>query len=326
MMAVSMELNSRAGVLGRALACIIFAFCVSSAYCQTDETSAADLIKFLCRRPERKLRIGGCGLTPDQLQDRNVARALVKIGPPALVELQKELTLVEARGSISECPANIALLLGAFAQIAGPAAEPQVRRIAGDLTLRLGLAAEDALALSLDLTSYVSPLRPTALISRCRGNEPKDALDTVIVGWQKNDPALLEQGLSPAAKKTLHSLLSRKSWVELRAESWRGILADRTSLGYRFEVRGRWAEPDWPLRDQGGADPIGGTGTFGLRTRFTDIDGVDCGHYTVYFFATTYDPKGQARTFSVDNADLAGLLNLIASCASRQEPQSNQGP
>jgi hypothetical protein len=173
---------------------------------------------------------------------------------------------------------------------------------------------------------------------RCRVPQPRDALDKLILAWERNDRHRLEEGLGPTGKAALSALLAEKTWAEFRAQFWPGrsdvaiaaldsttrpneiaLPADpwpgdrntAVAIGYRFEAPHPWSEPELAIE---------GFGTFStqdpeLETRFANRSGADCGTFRVRFVGSQSRLLRGGSTYLVDNPDLGPLLRLIGACA-----------
>jgi hypothetical protein len=182
---------------------------------------------------------------------------------------------------------------------------------------------DDAIALSLGLTSYVSDSRSGIRRFRCvRSPEPRDALDQLILAWEKNDRSMLEASLGPRARGALTALLKGSTWEAMQSELWQGKSGDGLAVGYRFGISGGWAEPDETLeqeREPGDAAVLSQQDDFRLDTFFKDRSGKDCSKHSVSFVTSTVGAEKESPAYLVDNSDLGDLLGTIASCATRSQ-------
>ena len=153
---------------------------------------------------------------------------------------------------------------------------------------------------------------------RCdRSEEPRDALDQLILAWETNNRVYLEASLGPRARSALDRLLTGKSWATMRAELWLSESGRSLAIGYRFAIAGPWSEPEETLEEERGRghrdeQPVNPE----IETLFTTSSGVHCGGLPVAFFETprTQWSWGPVK-YSIDNPNLVDLLRLIASCA-----------
>src|SRR6202041_1571904 len=77
-------------------------------------------------------------------------------------------------------------LFYAYAKSAGRDAFPRLWKMIKDPKLRSAqYSLDNAVALALGLTSYVDDLRPPSGVFLCRFQEPRDALDDVVLAWEQ---------------------------------------------------------------------------------------------------------------------------------------------
>lgn len=315
--------------------------------CVAQDRTAAEIIAFLTL-PDEIAVDNPCG---HLLTDRRIALELAVLGEAALPEIEKELDAVEnGQGA----PSGLHWLELAYARIKGPSAYRKLRNLElasklgsdswnGDDSRRMGL--DQAIALSLGLTSFVSA--PAASVENyrqcrfdsnanavtlspgpcpagthaepirklCSGDEPRDALETVIKALERNDDFSFRARLGSDATTALESMMKRKTWAELRTE----LLPQsepRTdfAVGYLFDDAGLWSEPPDTLSNKPYDDR---PQTAGFVTRFKTQSGADCGTYKVQFLLTPIDGVF-GEQYVVNNSDLAGLLQTIASCATQE--------
>ena len=255
----------------------------------------------------------GCGETEDDRQNIAAARSLVSLGASAIPNIEEALDSIEKFGKRSEFAINAGLLLDAYARIKTQTAYSRLRRMIENPELHfLGIRLDSSVARAFGLTSYVSGYRAPMRIVHCRGEEPRDALDHLILAWERNDRALLESSLGPNAKVALDSLLAGRTWEDMRTELWRGKSGPGVALGYRFAISGRWSEPEIRIEDdRNSAGAVYMTVNPELDTLFRNVSGDDCGRRQVKFL----NAKGVSSMYLVDNSDLRDLLSLLASCA-----------
>jgi len=292
---------------------------------QAKEEPSAPLISFLTNQSDRpdkeSLEIGlfSCGQVTANLA---AAQRLAGLGESAISSIERELDVIEQDAGRRRYGSRWLEL--AYARIRGRAAYPRLRRIEGDAMQGLGRPnLDDAIALSLCLTSYVSDSRSGIRRFRCaRSPEPRDALDQLILAWEKNDRSMLDASLSPRARGALTALLKASTWEAMRSEHWRGKSGDALAVGYRFGISGRWAEPDETLEQErrpGDAAVLSQQRDFRLDTFFKDKSGEDCGKHSVSFVTSTVGAEKESPGYLVDNSDLGDLLGTIASCATRNQ-------
>jgi hypothetical protein len=294
----------------------------SSATSAAEERSPSELIRFLTYqsdRPDKErtlLGLHSCGST---LPDLAATRSLVEFGDSAIPDLEGALSSIEKRGERSEFAFNGGWLLVAYAKIEGPAAYPRLQRMIGSPNLAfLQIDLDRAVALSLAMTSYVSGSRVPVRIFHCsRAEEPRDALDQLILAWERNDRPWLEASLGSRAKAALHSLLVGRTWKDLRTELWHGQSDHRVAMGYRFETSGPWAEPEDALNGERHHQDASLDSAFQLDAKLKNGSGTDCGRQDVKFVKRAVGTRGTLE-YLVDNPDLRSLLRSVAFCAADQ--------
>jgi len=242
----------------------------------------------------------------------------VRLGGSAVPSIEEAIDSIEERGRESEFSLNSGWLLYAYAKIKGPAAYPRLKRMVGRPNLGfLAYSLDTSIALSLALTSYVDSFRVPAKIV-CRTKEPRDALDQVILAWERNDRRSFEAVLGPSAKVGLRSFLGGRTWTATRVSLWHGRPGGSVAVGYTFESGGSWAEPEETLSE---AVPVNTTSVDiskfpvnpEIPTAFTNSSGRDCGTYRVEFLSSR-DEMGRLA-YLLNNPDLGDLVRLITSCA-----------
>jgi hypothetical protein len=261
-----------------------------------------------------------CGLEIAQEQpDREAARSLVAWGVSAIPDIEAALDSIAKHGEHSKFARNSGWLLYAYAKIRGPAAYPQLRKLQSHGHLDLfGNGLDTAIALSLGLTSYVEPKRRPAH-EGCHGAEPREALDQMILSWERGDHAEFEGHLGPNAKAALTRLPGRKL---LEAKPGAG-----GAVGFRLDISGRWSGPEETLDEDGYSDHIPNVHPSlmnpELATVFTNRLGHECGRTDVRFFGSNTrislgGPPVLPEMYLVDNSDIDGLLHLISTCAAQK--------
>jgi hypothetical protein len=308
-----MTFSGEQGVF-RCVALFAFPCLLATASAGQVSRSPTDIVRFITYQDGRpgaeRLAFAGCGISADGLADRAAAASLVGLGGAAVPAIESALDSLDRSGYV----ANAHLLLYAYAKILGQAAYPRLWRMDSSPELDdLRLAVDDSIALSFGLTSYVSGYRTPMRTFRCRGQQPRDALDQLIVGWERDDRRWVESTLGPAARASLDSLLKSRTWAEMRAELWPRKPTRGLAVGYRFEIPSRWSEPE--LDVDGARYPDESSGRVALDARFTGRSGADCEAYRVAFVRTPSAGPPAYLRYLVDNSDLRGLLRLIGSCA-----------
>jgi len=151
------------------------------------------------------------------------------------------------------------------------------------------LRLDGAIALSLSLTSYVSGSQVPSRIFRCsRRGEPRDALDQLILAWERDDCRWLQGSLGPRASAALDSLLRGRTWADLRADLWHGAPGGDVAVGYRFDASDWWSRPEDTLGKEREYVALAHPESPDFETRFRDASGGDCGKHRVKFLKDPY--------------------------------------
>lgn len=300
----------------------------SSGRSQGRERSSAELIESLIHsNPETtgSVRVFTCGQTDRDRQERATVGAIVRLGKTAIPNIERVFDSLEKQGKQSRFAPKARWFPLIYARILGPSASPRLLGMLHNSKIAfLQLSLDYAVALSLGLTSYVSALREPGGIAICRSQQPREPLDQLILSWEQNDRTRLEKSLGPHAKDALESLLKDKSWESIRSELWKGS-ADQVAVGYVFDVRGRWSEPEETLEEKSGSLAAGQDLTNPqIETLFKDRSGNDCGKRSVTFLGITRGTvtggmRPRPNTYLIDNSDLKDLLTVITSCAAQTE-------
>lgn len=278
-------MNRRTGLF-TALALLL----VGSASGQTGNEFASTLIRSLSpKRPNGKPIVLAfhCGMMNGPQQGRQTALKLVELGKTALPGLERAFDSIEKRGSLSGLDTH--WLFFAYARILGPEAAPRLLKMRRNPTLaNARRSLDDALALSLGLTSYVSVMGGPSPSMVCRFQLPRDALDKLAVSLWLGDLAELQKILGPKAREALDQALQARSWDTLRPDIWHLGTGVDDAVGYRFEIMGQWSEPEETLRQPRleYRSPPSTSGKFSFETQFTDSAGKDCARYKVDFTFT----------------------------------------
>jgi len=261
-----------------------------------------------------KVHIGqeltGCG----DRGDRGSAVSLAKLGGASIPWLEEALDSIEKYGLASVYARGTAWMSLAYARNMGPAAAPRLRRLIADPKLGwFRTKLDHSVALSLGITSYVTEFTEGPF--QCRLQEPRDGLDRLILGWKQNDRETIENNLGPNARAALKLLLDGRDWDTMRAELGAGKSAG-DSVGYRFDIPGRWSEPEETLEPEKTypTEAIRELLHAELPTHFKNRSGDDCGSHRVTFLRT----DEEYPHYLVDDSDLGELLRLIATCAANK--------
>ncbi len=242
-----------------------------------------------------------------------MARELVRLGKAAVPDLEKALNSVEKLGMNSDYGWKASWLVLAYARIQGPTAAPRLRRMTRNQGLApMRFAVDQAVALSLGLTSYITSDPGPQSDDLCKRLEPRDALNGLLYSLIQDDPALFEASLGTNSKRVLDRLLQDKSWEAFRRELWNDSRGSEGAMGYRFDVPGRWSVPQETLEEKVEYSPgsLGAAKTIVIDTRFTNRVGNDCGRQMIEFRLVD---RGRP-TYEIDNADIEPVLRTIASC------------
>jgi len=291
--------------------------------------SPSELIKYLTYQSDRPDRHGllhslafSCGpYLGEARDDRAIVGELVKLDISAVPAIDEAPDSLEANGETSEVALKAGWLLLAYARIKGPAAYPRLQKMIGNPRLgRFVQVADNSLAVALRLTSYVTSFREAAVGRRCdRGDEPKDALDNLILACERSDRPMLESTLGPQASAALRKLLKKRSWSSLHGKLWQieSGTNRKVQVGYRFANSGRWGEPDETLGDERKVAYIAGNYAVPeIQTLFTNRAGIICGKLRLRFSSTAITPWLGVMRYSVNTSDLMLLVKTIATCAS----------
>ena len=259
------------------------------------------------------IRVFGCGITQEVLRERLVARELASRGKATVPELDRVLGSIERDGLDSPFFDRGGWFLFAYARAQGPDSVSRLTRMIRSPKLdSLHISLDRAIALSLGLTSYVSSGREAGPLIICRRQEPKDALDELLLALERRDGSELESSLGPEARMALDRLLEGKSREAIYQELWPAIRDGSSAVGYLFDIRGRWSEPEETLeenRDDGDAPTT--AAEVALDTQFKTSKGKDCAKYLVGF--KKISQLGRAR-YLVNNTNLGDLIRSINIC------------
>jgi hypothetical protein len=232
--------------------------------------------------------------------------------------LEAALGSIEHDGEQSPFAFGAKWLLLAYGKIKGEDAFQRLQRLMANARASfIRPALDQSAALALGLTSFVSNSSvPPALrmidgrVFYCRAQEPRDALNQLIVAWNTNNRQSVESSLGPIAGAAMASLIARRSWDDFRTEIWR----DGHPVGYKFEWPGRWSDAEETLEEDGSNTRR--TGDPSIPTDFRNSAGGTCGKQVVRFL-----DRGSVRdgslVFLINNPDIESLLRTISTCASK---------
>lgn len=292
---------------------VIWILCAFLAPGYSGTTRAAETPEQLFQRfcVRREIPIMGCG-TENLV--RQTAQQLVRMGREALPAIQSELDLLEDDRHGSRCADQHAWILWAYSRIAGAEALPRLDRLSQNpkspLTPALGIAYE----LAYGLTSYVrgSDTQWPRLSCYRAIDEPREALNAVVLGWLQQDRAGLESRLSPRAKAAFRRAAS---WDSLRKAFPLGRDVRSLAVGYRFDFPGEWSTPYESFeRVPGHLTMVPELATARIDTGFRDKRGRPCGSFTAKFVRRV---EGEYHTpiYYLDNTDIRALLKVVTGCA-----------
>jgi hypothetical protein len=284
---------------------------------QSTRQSASDLVRYLTYQSDQAppMRFNGCS---DPREEREAAHSLVALGVSAIPDIESALSFLQPAGHQMEGSVDSKWLLFAYAQIKGPAGYTLLQSLIDNSNLsHLRRRLDNAVAISFGLTSYVSGIRTPEAYLNCGIKEPRSTLDDMILAWERNDLPWLEKQLGPNAQAAMDALLAERSWVGLRAHLWRGRSDSNVAMGYRFDIRNEWSEPEEVL-DQRVTDARRhvNLGQYpmapNLQTQFRNRAGFGCGQRGVKFLRIVEELHTK---YVVDESDMEGLLNVISACA-----------
>jgi hypothetical protein len=258
-----------------------------------------------------------CGITTQDEQDRALAAQLAHEGPSATAQLEHVFDSLQTQGTESTYFEHADWFFLAYASMLGPSASERLRTMIADPKfVSLQVALDRALAVSLGITSYISSVRKFGPGDLCRRAEPRDALDELIAAFEQGEFSRLAPVIGPAAVATLGQMEGGRSWEEFHRAVWRVPPRRQSAVGYVFNIRGRWSEPEQVLegpsryaRNYGDAPVL--ADDFYLVTSFRTDSGQDCGDYVLNFHTV---PDGVRVRYQINNEDLDGLIRLINTC------------
>jgi len=285
---------------------------------QSGDKSPSEIIELLSRvDPYFASGMFTCGVTTTEEQHRALAAELTQKGPAAIIQLENVFDSLQDRGIKSPYYRSGGWFFFAYASMLGPAADKRLRAMIADPKLvPLQVSLDEALAISIGLTSYLSSNRKYTRGDVCRRAEPRDPLDELIAALQQGDLSRLAPVLGPSATAAFGRMQGDKSGTDFRRQIWHVPPEGESAVGYLFEVRGRWSEPEVVLegpsrisRDYGDAPLL--ADEVSLVTKFKTGRGEDCGTYSVDFHAVHL---GVEVHYQVNNSSLDGLIRLINYC------------
>ena len=301
--------------------------CPYSAPCQTDDPdSVAYLVKFLTYKTDERRRRPGIFTCGGESADRRAATSLAQRGESALAVIEPVLESLVEQGARSEYALSAQWIVMAYARIKGEGAVPRLHQIYDVPKQPLGFSLDTAIAIALGLTSYVSDLRDTIGGGDCRPEEPRESMDRFLMALKDGQRPEIESALGATARARFKDFIKSRDWREVRRAIWPRQADAVVGVGYRFQLDGRWADPDESLTEvkgwqMGDAVRLAKEPEFLVETLFHDSSGKPCGRRSVKF-ARRGSGDERYNTYLVNNEDLGELILTIAACAS---PQSGAG-
>jgi hypothetical protein len=277
-----------------------------------DRLSPSQLVKFVTYRNRAEDFDGtlNCVATGPAKRDQEAIERLVSLGERSVPALEEEFRAISKKGDNAQYSPNTELLLSAYARIRSARAFPLLRDMDLSQHFRFATASLDgAIAVALSLTSYLSIAHLSARVFACQGQQPGDALDQMIVAWERGDRLWFETSVGEAATRAI--AVKDDEWQAFRRTFWRD--APDAAIGYKFQVPGNLSEPS--MRTPIQARVPNGEEKFDVDTAFYDRNGRNCGHMMIEFIqSATPKPPGYLR-YAVDNSNIADVLQLISACA-----------
>jgi hypothetical protein len=267
--------------------------------------SPSQLVKFVTyqNRSEVFDATLNCVATGPAKRDQEAIERLVSLGEQSVPALEEEFGAISKKGDSARHSPNTALLLYAYARIGGTRAFPLLRDM--ELSQHFSFATvplDGAIAVAMGLTSYLSIAHPSLrVLVACQGQQPRNALDQMIVAWERGDPLWFETSLGETAARAV-AVKDDDEWQAFRRTFWRD--APNAAIGYKFQVPGSLTEPS--PNEEGKLD---------VDTAFYDRNGRNCGNMMIKFIqGAPSKPPGYLR-YVVDNPNIADVLRLISACA-----------
>lgn len=258
-------------------------------------------------------------------EERFVAQDVARLGVSAVPALERALAAFEREGVRASCPDRWAWIPLIYAKVQGEASFPRLRTFSLPSPHFLATPLTAAFELSLNLTSYVSATEEPAALWTCYRavDEPRNALNAVVLGWLRNDRKWMESRLSSAGRL---SLRRRGSWRSLRKGFPHGRRPASLAVAYRFLMPGAWSTPSEPL-DQVRGRPLETPDLARpeIDTEFFDGLGRVCGRYQVHFVREERNNVMFRHYYLVSDDDLTELIKVISACAGQADPVTPNG-
>ncbi|HUA87259.1 MAG TPA: hypothetical protein VMB85_25555 [Bryobacteraceae bacterium] len=250
--------------------------------------------------------------SPAKKKDQDAIERLVSLGERSVPALEQEFGAISKKGENGQYTPNLQRLFYVYARIRGARAFPRLRDM--ELSQQFSFATvslDGAIAVALGLTSYLSIAHPSQrLLVACQGQQPRDALNQMIVAWERGDPLWFETSLGETAARAV-AVKDDDEWQAFRGTFWRD--APNAAIGYKFQVPARLSEPSMRIPSQ--ARVPNEEEKLDLDTAFYGRNGRNCGHMMIKLIrGATAKPPGYLR-YVVDNPNIADVLQLISACA-----------
>lgn len=283
------------------------------------DLGVSELIDFLTYRTDRAdrnpmdLAVFRCG---QEVASLEAATALRNHGANAIPQI--ELEIAGMLSSTSGKPGWY-WIIGAYVSIQGKQVLPMLREV--EERVRHGgpaYAFEDAIATSLNITSYVSATRPIGRNIRCTGGSPlREALDRVILGTLRRNRSWLESGV--ALNQHGAANVSRdRIFEDEKMESWFAQpMVNIQAVGYRLEGNDSWSAAPLFLLARTSKEikpgPSLDTERISRSTQFYNREGAVCGEVTISFRRTT---QGDAfPRFVLERDRIQDIVQIVVKCA-----------
>ncbi len=260
-----------------------------------------DLVRFFISKEE--------GVGYIDLKRNRAAMRLVAMGDSALPAVEKALTQLEREGESSQVEPGAYWLLYAYARLKGRAGYDRLKGMLLSPQLQtLHYLVEEAIAVSLDLTSFRSSSDDVRVFEKWPNNLPQDALNEFLGAWISGDRKAMESSMSPWTKPGMARLLETQPWEKLRQELLRESPEPVVLFGFRLSppdlgrppftaLYAGQPSPDRVIPSEGNVDLFTGN------------------HYCARFRFRFVDLGNQH--FSVESEDIRALLQQLGKCLSR---------
>jgi hypothetical protein len=212
--------------------------------------SPSQLVKFVTYQNRSEAFDGAieCVPTsPSQKRDQEVIDRLVSLGERSGPAIEEEFAAVSKKGENGRYTPNIQQLFYAYAKVRGPRAFPRLREM--ELSQQFSFVTgtlDGAIAVALGMTSYLSIAHSSArIVVACLGQQPRDALDQMIVAWERGDRLWFETSLGETAARAV-AVKDDDEWQAFRRTFWQDDPI--AAVGYKFQVPANLSEPSIPIQ------------------------------------------------------------------------------